>query len=85
MGVQTFWMRFSLIAQALIFAIVHELTGFNPDVIQQTDLALFGFRLQASIIPAIIIFIGLLVFLKYYDLKPEKTKVMKEKLKELGW
>lgn len=84
MGVQTFWMRFSLIAQALIFAIVHELTGFKPEVIQQTDLALFGFRLQASIIPAIIIFVGLIVFWKFYTLTPEKTKAVKEKLKELG-
>ena len=76
MGVQTFFMRFSLIVQALIFAIVHILTGFNPAVEQQTSLALIGIRLQAAVIPAIVVLIGLIVFLKYYNLTPEKTAMM---------
>ena len=84
MGVQTFFMRFSLIAQALIFAIVHVLTGFNPMRGTQTDLALIGIRLQSAIVPAIVVILGLLVFLKYYDLTPEKTAINKQKLKELG-
>ena len=83
MGVQTFFMRFSLIVQALIFGIVHILTGFDPNVEKQTSLALIGIRLQAAVIPAIVVLIGLLVFLKYYDLTPEKTAINKEKLKEL--
>jgi GPH family glycoside/pentoside/hexuronide:cation symporter len=84
MGVQTFFMRFSLIVQALIFAIVHILTGFNPAVEQQTSLALIGIRLQAAVIPAIVVLIGLIVFLKYYNLTPEKTAINKQKIKELG-
>jgi len=84
MGVQTFFMRFSLIAQALIFAIVHVLTGFNPMRGTQTDLALIGIRLQSAIIPAFVVILGFLIFLKYYDLTPEKTAINKQKLKELG-
>ncbi len=84
MGVQTFFMRFSLIAQALIFAIVHVLTGFDPLRETQSDAALFGIRLQSAIIPAIIVLFGLFVFLKFYDLTPEKTAINKQKLKELG-
>jgi GPH family glycoside/pentoside/hexuronide:cation symporter len=84
MGVQTFFMRFSLIIQAIVFAIIHVLTGFNPSVERQTALALIGIRLQATIIPAIVVLIGLIVFLKYYDLTPDRTAQNKQKLKELG-
>jgi Na+/melibiose symporter-like transporter len=84
MGVQTFFMRFSLIAQALIFAVIHVLTGFAPLNQKQSDLALFGIRLQAAIIPAAVVLFGLFIFLKYYDLTPEKTAINKQKLKELG-
>jgi GPH family glycoside/pentoside/hexuronide:cation symporter len=84
MGVQTFFMRFSLIAQAIIFAVIHVLTGFDPSVEKQSNLALFGIRLQAAIIPAAVVLFGLFIFLKYYDLTPEKTAINKQKLKELG-
>ena len=84
MGVQTFFMRFSLIAQALIFAVVHVVTGFDPIRGTQTDLALIGIRLQSAIIPAFVVILGFLIFLKYYDLTPEKTAINKQKLKELG-
>ena len=83
MGVQTFFMRFSLIAQAIIFAVIHVLTGFDPSVEKQSNLALFGIRLQAAIIPAAVVLFGLFIFLKYYDLTPEKTAINKQKLKEL--
>ncbi len=83
MGVQTFFMRFSLIAQAVIFAFVHQFTGFDAQLSEQTPLALLGIRLQASLIPAIILFVGLLVFWKFYTLTPDRTKKNKEILKEM--
>ena len=73
-----------LILIAIIFAVVHVLTGFDPLNERQSDLALFGIRLQAAIIPAAIVLFGLFVFLKYYNLTPEKTAINKQKLKELG-
>lgn len=83
MGVQTFFLRLSLIIQAIIFALVHEMTGFDSKLSEQSPLALFGIRLQASIIPSIILFIGLIIFWKYYDLTPEKTLKNKEILKKM--
>ncbi|MHA1844715.1 MAG: MFS transporter [Promethearchaeota archaeon] len=83
MGVQTFFLRLSLIVQSVIFAVVHELTGFNPSLEEQTSLALFGLRMQASIIPAVILFLGLIVFWKYYTLTPETTKKNKEILSKM--
>ncbi|MFX0058313.1 MAG: MFS transporter [Candidatus Heimdallarchaeota archaeon] len=84
MGVYTFFIRFSLIAQGLIFAITHTLTGFDPESSAQTDLALFGIRMHTALIPMILTFIALLIFVLVYDLRPEKTELIKEKLKELN-
>ncbi|MHA1803685.1 MAG: MFS transporter [Promethearchaeota archaeon] len=84
MGANTFFQRFSIITQAIIFALAHVLTGFDPNIESQTPLALFGIRMQAAIIPAIFLFIGIIVFAKYYDLTAEKTKENKQKLKEMG-
>jgi len=84
MGVYTFFIRFSLIAQGLIFAIVHTLTSFDPLSPTQSELAQFGIRLHTALIPMILTLIALVVFVLVYDLKPEKTKEIKEKLKELN-
>jgi len=84
MGVQTFFLRFSIIVQAIIFALIHVLTGFDPFLETQSDLTLLGIRLQSAIIPAIFVLFGLFVFLKYNDLTPDKTAINKQKLKELG-
>lgn len=84
MGVYTFFIRFSLIAQGLIFALAHSLTGFDPLSPTQSELAQFGILLHTALIPMILTLIALVVFVLVYDLKPEKTKEIKEKLKELN-
>ena len=84
MGVYTFFIRFSLIAQGLIFAITHTLTQFDPHLSSQSELAKFGIRMHTALIPMILTLIALLVFVLVHDLKPEKTRVIQEKLKELN-
>ena len=84
MGVYTFFIRFSLIAQGWIFAITHTLTGFDPLSPTQTELAQFGIRMHTALIPMILTLIALVVFVLVYDLRPEKTKEIKEKLKEMN-
>lgn len=83
MGVYTFFNKFSLIAQGLIFAFVHELTGFDPNLTTQSELANFGILLHTAFIPMILTFIGFIIFVKVYDLTPEKTLKIKEQLKKL--
>jgi GPH family glycoside/pentoside/hexuronide:cation symporter len=83
MGVYTFFTRFSLIIQGLIFAITHTLTGFNPLSSTQTPLAQFGIRMHTALIPMILTLIALIVFIFVYDLRPDKTKEIQKKLKEL--
>lgn len=84
MGVYVFFTRFSSIFQGLIFAIVHELTGFNASATIQTDLANFGIKLHTAFIPMILTLIALIIFIKVYDLTPDKTLKIKAKLKELN-
>ena len=84
MGVYTFFVRFSLIAQGLIFAITHTLTGFDANSATQTEFAKFGIRMHTALIPMILTLIALIVFILVYDLRPEKTKKIQEKLKELN-
>ncbi len=84
MGVYTFFIRFSLIAQGLIFAITHTLTQFDPLASSQSELAKFGIRMHTALIPMILTLIALFVFILVHDLRPEKTRILQEKLKELN-
>ena len=92
-GYQTFFVRLSLVVQAIVFAVVHTLTGFVEGSINQADLfaksptpelALLGIRIHTALIPAILVLVCTLIFWKFYDLTPDKVAVNKAKLKELG-
>jgi GPH family glycoside/pentoside/hexuronide:cation symporter len=83
MGVRTFFGRIAIMLQAVIFALVHIFTGFEPGSSTQSPTAIFGLRLQMGLIPAIIMIIGLLIFWKLYDLTPEKKEIIRQKLEEL--
>jgi len=92
-GYQAFFIRLSGSFQALLFALVHILTGFPAGVTSYTelvaesatpDLALLGIRAHAALIPAIIVLVTIFIFWKWYDLTPEMVAANKEKLKELG-
>ena len=83
-GIRNFFANFCKLIQAVTIAIVHELTGFVEGSDVQSPLALIGIRLHMGLIPAIYMGIGLLVFWKFYDITPEKSKQMKAKIIELG-
>ena len=83
-GVRAFFGRFSLVAQALTFAIVHTLTGFNENVEVQSAEAIWGIQMHLALIPMIFILISTLTFWKLYDLNANKVRINKEKLAELG-
>lgn len=80
-GFQMFFGRLGIVAQALTFVLVHTLTGFGVN--SYSDLAVFGIHLHTSIIPAIFLYIGALVFWKFYDLTPEKVENNQLQLKRL--
>ncbi|GAG87490.1 unnamed protein product, partial [marine sediment metagenome] len=81
-GVNSFVIRFSIVAQAIIFAVVHTLTGFVEGADIQSAEAIWGIQLTLGIIPMFFLLFGTLVFWKFYDLTPTKVLEIKAKLKE---
>jgi GPH family glycoside/pentoside/hexuronide:cation symporter len=82
-GLLTFYGRIAIILQAISFAIIHTLTGFEEGAATQTPLAVQGIHIHLALLPAIAMLIGILVFWKLYDLTPDKIAAVKKKLDEL--
>ena len=82
-GLRRFMSNLSRVISAVLFATIHELTGFVEIANKQTPTANVGILLLFGVIPAIIMAIGLIIFWKFYDITPEKSKKIREKLMEL--
>ncbi|TFG06703.1 MAG: MFS transporter [Promethearchaeota archaeon] len=83
MGFQQFFGRLGILAQAITFIIIHSLTGFVEGAASQSPEAVLGIQLHFGIIPFIFMFIGMLIFAKWYDITPEKATANQEKVEEL--
>ncbi|MHA2130691.1 MAG: MFS transporter, partial [Promethearchaeota archaeon] len=80
-GTYIFISRIGIAINAFVFWIVRILTGYKSG---STDpLELLGLRLQMSIFPMIIIFIGIIIFWKLYRIKEEEIKLNTLKLTEM--
>lgn len=82
-GIRFFVTNFSRVLMAIILATVHELTGFIEASDTQPLSAITGIQLHTGFIPAIFMLAGLIIFWKFYDITPEKSQQIKEKMKEL--
>jgi Na+/melibiose symporter-like transporter len=92
-GYQALFSKLGQTSIVATIATVHSLTGFvsgAPSLEQlmalspTPELALFGIRIHAAIVPALIVLIATLLFWRFYDLTPDKVAENKVKLKELG-
>ncbi len=88
-SVAMFFNRLAIIAQSLIFAIIHILTGFMEGLDNLAELqalnpnwqlAVFGIQFHFGIIPALFLAIGVLVFWKFYDLTPDRVGDIQEQI-----
>jgi len=52
--------------------------------VDNINLVLFGIRVHAAIVPAILVLVCTLLFWKYYDLTPKKVEENRIKLEEMG-
>ena len=93
MGYQAFMFKLGQTSVAAIFAIVHTATGFvsgAPSLAQlmtmspTPELAVFGIRIHAAMVPAVVVLIATLLFWKLYDLTPDKVAANKAILEERG-
>jgi len=76
-GFQQFFGRIAILIQAITFVVVHTLTGFEGGASTQTPEAIFGIHIHFALMPMIFMFIGCIIFWKWYDLTPDKIKIIK--------
>lgn len=82
-GILRIFTGFSYVFQALIFAIVSANSGYIPARGKnQTELARFGLKLQMSLIPMVIILIGIIIFIYFYSITKETALANRRKLLE---
>ncbi|MBY9004815.1 MAG: MFS transporter [Candidatus Lokiarchaeota archaeon] len=82
-GFLQFFGRLGILFQALTFSIIHIFTGFVEGALVQDAPAIIGIKLHFSVIPAIVMLIGTIVFWKFYKLTPDKVKDHQERVIEL--
>jgi len=81
-GFRAFAGRLAYAVQAVSFWAVHGLTGFAAD--PRASQAQFGIRLHTALIPAILLVIGVAIFLRINTLDAAKARRNRDSLKELG-
>ena len=80
-GTHVFFSRFGIAINAFVFWLIRTLTGYHSG---STDpFELFGLRLQVSVFPTLIIFIGIIIFWRLYKLSESEVQDNAAKLKEL--
>ncbi|WP_293894619.1 MULTISPECIES: MFS transporter [unclassified Sphaerochaeta] len=81
LGIRAFFMRFSYASQAIVFFVVHKLTGFDDQLI--TESARWGIRLHMGLIPAVFFLLGGLLFLRMNRLDADQIKKNRLALSQL--
>jgi GPH family glycoside/pentoside/hexuronide:cation symporter len=84
-GIRNFFFRIAIVVQGVVITGVHIVTAYNPDPQAiQTPLAIWGIRVHAGLIPAILMFSISFIVYKWYELEGEKKEAMVRKLKDMG-
>ena len=83
-GVRNFFLRVAYVVIGVIIAGIQIATGYQPGAAEQTELAKLGIRIHYSLIPALFMYAGAIVMLKFYDLKGEKKIAQMASLRKQG-
>ncbi len=83
-GFRAFFGRLSYASQAIIFWLVHKFTSFDNSAEVQSSLAKTGIQLHLSFIPAILILIGVCIYIKMNTLTPSLVAEHKRELEKRG-
>ena len=84
-GVRMFFFRVAFLVQGVVITVIHIITAYNPDPRAiQTPLAIWGIRIHAGLIPALLMLVISLIIYKWYDLTGEKKENMLKELKARG-
>ncbi|TFG84289.1 MAG: MFS transporter [Spirochaetales bacterium] len=82
LGFRAFFGRLAYATQALSFWAVHSLTGFaeNP----RSAGALWGVRIHLALIPAILLVVGVILFLRLNTMNADKAVACRQELADRG-
>lgn len=83
-GVLRIFSGYSYFFQTLIFAIVGFFSGYDERKALQSEAAKLGIQLQVSLIPLLILLIGIFILAFTYKIRKEDAAANVIKLKELG-
>jgi len=75
-GIRAFIAKGSVSVSYVTMGIVLSLSGFQAGAATQSDTALLGIRLLLGLIPAVVMFIGILIYINY-PLKGERLEKVK--------
>lgn len=81
-GFRAFAGRLAYAVQALSFWVTHALTDFALD--QRSAKAITGIRVHTALIPAILLGVGVIVYLRMNTLTPDSVEANRKKLEESG-
>jgi len=81
-GIQAFIAKGSVSLSYVTMAIVLSMAGFQAGATTQSESALLGIRILISIVPGIVMFIGILIYTQY-PLKGDRLRRVKEEVLRL--
>ncbi len=84
-GIYRFVGKTGQFIQVIVIVLFHWLTNFDPTPgAAQSDLAILGIRFHIALAPIILMIIEAFIFIKWWDLLPEKTAKIRAKMEELN-
>ena len=85
-GFLQFFGRLAILVQAIVFASVQTITGYKAGqpLSAQPSSAIWGVHVHFGLIPAVFMFLAVIVFWKFYTLTPDKAKIHQDKIIELN-
>jgi Na+/melibiose symporter-like transporter len=83
-GFRNVFIRFSLLIQSFIVAIIHAITSYNPNNPTHSLNAILGLRLIQGVFPFLFCLLGAIIFFKWFDLKGKKKQETMRRLEEIG-
>ncbi|MGM0432717.1 MAG: MFS transporter [Spirochaetota bacterium] len=81
LGFRAFFGRLSYASQAIVFWLVHRLTGFAENPLSPS--ARFGIHLHMGLIPALFLLAGVIIFVRMNSLTSDQVGMHKQQLLEL--
>jgi Na+/melibiose symporter-like transporter len=85
-AIVVFITRVGTIIQYLTIFLIHDVfTDFDPEATSQSLIAIWGLRVQISLVPIVALYLGAFMFIRLWNINIEKSDLQKKKLEELNF